>query len=117
MNIVNQLLDTRNIDKPLIIFFIITVLLIIQTGKHLIILELFNKKEYFRNLIIMVIIIGSVLIINKYSNLENSKKSKLIDALKKSIIAFIIAFFAKIDLIFAPFYLVFIFAYYSSGWT
>ena len=45
---------------------------------------------------------------------EEAKKTQ--EALKKAIIAFIIALFAELGLTIAPFWWVFVLAYYMEGW-
>ena len=50
----------------------------------------------------------------QYDNSEESKKVKT--ALKKAILAFIIAIFAEMGLTIAPFWLVFVLSYYLEGW-
>lgn len=49
---------------------------------------------------------------NKNSHIVENVKS----ATKKAVVALLIAFFARIDLVFAPFWLVWIIAYYLEDW-
>ena len=44
------------------------------------------------------------------------KNADLMEALKKAIVGFIIAFFAEYGIVAGPFYLILLFSYYSSGW-
>jgi hypothetical protein len=111
---IQNILDNNNFLVSIIIFVIITVIIIIRQNKHQHILTLI-KNGYVNFIIVGLIIIG-VYITIKYSKVSDKTKIKLIDALKKSIIAFIIALFAEIKLIFAPFYLVFLFVYMSHDW-
>lgn len=47
--------------------------------------------------------------------LENIEKLK--NASKKAILALLIAFFARIDLVIAPFWLIWVMAYYLEEWV
>ena len=47
-------------------------------------------------------------------NSDDSRRLK--EALKKALLAFIIALFAEVGLTIAPFWLVFTLAYYMDGW-
>ena len=47
--------------------------------------------------------------------LENVEKLK--NASKKAILALLIAFFARIDLVIAPFWLIWMMAYYLEDWV
>ena len=96
------------------IFLIVLLFIVYKEKKHSHIINII-KKGYINIIIVAVIIIGVVYII-KFTNINSSTKDKLIDTLKKSIIAFIIAIFAELGLIFAPFYLIFMFVFFSHGW-
>ena len=48
---------------------------------------------------------------------SQDERIKTIDAYKKSLIAFIIAVFSEFGMSIGPFWLVFVFAYYTAGWV
>ena len=66
------------------------------------------------NFIILLAFIISLLIIGKILYIEDKDKDndKRLEALKQAFIAFILAYCSRIDVVFAPFFLVYIFTYY-----
>lgn len=64
------------------------------------------------NFIILLAFIISLLIIGKILYVEDEDNDKRLEALKQAFIAFILAYCSRIDVVFAPFFLVYIFTYY-----
>ena len=76
--------------------------------------ELISKKRWLIN---VLMIIGFIIYIYYETNNDDSKDSKKTkEALQKAIIAFIIGLLSELGLTIAPFWLVFVFAYYMEGW-
>lgn len=76
--------------------------------------ELIGNKKWLVNF--SMIIAFSIYIIYNTHNDTSPESIKVKDSLKKAILAFLIAIFAKLDLTIAPFWLVFVLAYYLEGW-
>ena len=64
------------------------------------------------NFIILLAFIISLLIIDKILYIEDEDNDKRLEALKQAFIAFILAYCGRIDVVFVPFFLVYIFTYY-----
>jgi hypothetical protein len=91
-------MDISNLDKTIGIFTLIFLIKVYISKQFWPIV--YSLKKFW--------LIGvSIILINCFGN------SKLQDALKKGIIAFIIALFASHDLVAAPFYLILILSYYG----
>ena len=97
------------------IALLITVILTLRTialstrAKNKII-ELFSNKRWLINLLIIVAFISYILYETNGNDTEDSKRSQ--KALIKAIIAFIIAIYSEIGLTIAPFWTVFVIAYW-----
>ena len=99
-----------------IIFLIITIKTIIKQNKYKIIFDFVKKPEAIIGFSMIVI---WCLLVYKYSTLKDEPKEnieKVKNATKKAILALIIAFFARLDLVIAPFWFVWLIAYYLEGW-
>jgi hypothetical protein len=97
----------------LIIVALLTVRVIIKENKHKEISKLFKNTSWLVNLII---VIGfSVYMVNTAGNDEEGQKIK--DAVKKGILAFIIAILAHLELTIAPFWIVFTLAVSFDGYV
>ena len=79
------------------------------------IMELINNRNLLINLVIIICFIVYTEVSTYNNKSDESKKIK--SALKKAIIALIIAVFAEIGLTIAPFWLVFVLAYYMEDWV
>ena len=104
-------------DLPFIVFGIFTVYHIYKKDKlHFQKLILYNKEFVVYALLIISF---TIYILLKDRIVEDEYKNhKLKESVKKAFIAFIIAYFASLDLIIAPFFLVFIFSFYThSEWV
>jgi len=101
------------------IALIITVLLTLRAGfkskkARNKLLELIENKRWLINFGVIIVFIGYIVYTVRNDNSDDSRKLK--EALKKALLAFIIALFAEIGLTIAPFWLVFTLAYYMDGW-
>ena len=63
---------------------------------------------------IFLIVIFSVYILSK--NYETKRREKILESLKKSLLGLVIAYLAHFDLIFTPFWLIFILAFFFHDW-
>ena len=123
MNIINSaaklLFNEDNLGflYACVIFLIITIKIISSNKNMIKIIFDFVKKP--KAIIGFSIIIIWCLLVYKYSKLKDEPKEnikRVITATKKAILALVIAFFARIDLVVAPFWLVWIITYYLEGW-
>ena len=101
------------------IALIITVLLTLRAGfkskkARNKLFELIENKRWLINFGVIIVFIGYIVYTVRNDNSDDSRKLK--EALKKALLAFIIALFAEIGLTIAPFWLVFTLAYYMDGW-
>lgn len=78
------------------------------------IMKLITNRSWLINLVIIICFIVYTEVSTYNNKSDESKKIK--SAIKKSIIAFIIAVFSEIGLTIAPFWLVFVLAYYMEDW-
>ena len=101
-----------------ILLFFATLVLGIRTfivrNKYKKLMVIFSNKETLINLAIMFLFI--IVSIFKYDE-SDEKHSRLIDSIKKGLIAFIITIFGELGMIISPFWTVFIVSYFLSGWV
>lgn len=98
---------------PYFIFVFITIFIIWQNNKlNLESLKLKNKK-FVSWLILCILFTLYILIKDKIFD-DPDKNEKIKSSVRKSFIALIIAFFARIDMVIAPFFMVFVFSYFSD---
>ena len=76
--------------------------------------ELIDNKRWLINFGVIILFIGYIVYTIRNDNRDDSRRLK--EALKKALLAFIIALFAEVGLTIAPFWLVFTLAYYMDGW-
>ena len=79
------------------------------------VLELIGTPSWIINLIIMVLFIVWISHETKWDTSKEAMRTK--EAMKKAIIAFIIAILSEFGLTIAPFWVVFVAAYYLEGWV
>ena len=129
MTIIDYLSDTifstdgtTGFNIAVILFLLLTLRAIIQLGKLKEIVEFFKKPKTIGQLSLIVAWI--YLIYNYSSKNKDSKDKKILEnveklknASKKAILALLIAFFARIDLVIAPFWLIWMMAYYLEDWV
>ena len=77
-------------------------------------IEMVKDKRWLINFLVIVAFIIYSIYETRNEEDEHSKKTK--EALKKAIIAFLIALLAELGLTIAPFWLIFVLAYYMDGW-
>ena len=113
---------TTGFNVTLILFLLLTIRAIIQLGKLKNIIDFFKKPKTIGQLAMIVAWI--YLVYNYASKNKDSKDKKTLEnveklknASKKAILALLIAFFARIDLVIAPFWLIWIMAYYLEDWV
>lgn len=101
-----------------ITLIVITMYSVIKKGKHTLIINLLKNKKWLLNFSAILIWSLYILFLNNEDYDKEYQKTiqKLKIAVKKSLIAFIIAFLAFLDLTIAPYWLVFTFAYYTEDW-
>ena len=99
----------------LISIFLLTLRAIYKSNKAIkSIKELISNRRWVTS---FVTVISFIIYIIYVTHNDDSKESeKLKTALKKAILALLIAIFAEIGLTIAPFWLVFVLAYYLEGW-
>ncbi len=129
MTIIDYLSDTifstdgtTGFNIAVILFLLLTLRAIIQLGKLKEIVEFFKKPKTIGQL---SLIVGWIYLIYNYSSKNKDSKDKKIsenveklkNASKKAILALLIAFFARIDLVIAPFWLIWMMAYYLEDWV
>lgn len=129
MTIIDYLSDTifstdgtTGFNIAVILFLLLTLRAIIQLGKLKEIVEFFKKPKTIGQL---SLIVAWIYLIYNYSSKNKDSKDKKIsenveklkNASKKAILALLIAFFARIDLVIAPFWLIWMMAYYLEDWV
>ncbi len=113
---------TTGFNVAVLLFLLLTLRAIIQLGKLKEIVEFFKKPKTIGQL---SLIVGWIYLIYNYSSKNKDSKDKKIsenveklkNASKKAILALLIAFFARIDLVIAPFWLIWMMAYYLEDWV
>lgn len=71
------------------------------------------KNPNFRFGIFLIGIFTTYVLSRKY---EDKEREKVLESLKKSLLALVIAYLAHFDLIFTPFWLIFILAFFFHDW-
>lgn len=99
----------------LILFMALTVKTIFDLKKDKEIIAIFNRKMIVNLLIISFWAWGTFTYASKHKDDKNA--ATLESATKKALVALVIAFFAKIDLILAPFWFVWVISYYLDDWV
>ena len=94
------------------IFFILMIRKILTGSSFVKLKKIIKQPVWMFNFLIMT---GFVLYITQLS--DNEKHDKLKDASKKAILAFVIAMLATLELTIAPFWVVFMSAYYLNEWV
>jgi hypothetical protein len=113
---------TTGFNVAVLLFLLLTLRAIIQLGKLKNIIEFFKKPKTIGQL---SLIVAWIYLIYNYSSKNKDSKDKKIsenveklkNASKKAILALLIAFFARIDLVIAPFWLIWMMAYYLEDWV
>ena len=100
----------------IVVFVLLTIRAIILLNKTSEIYKFFTIKTIGQ---LCLIVVWCYLIYRFVKTHPKDKKhsAKLQEATKKAILALLIAFFARIDLVIAPFWLVWLIAYYLEDWV
>ena len=114
--------ETTGFHISVFIFILLTIRAIIQLKKTKLIIDFFKEPKTIGQL---SLIVAWVYLIYNYSSQNKDSKDKKIlknveklkNASKKAILAFLIAFFTRIDLVIAPFWLIWMMAYYLEDWV
>jgi len=109
-----SLFDNNVIEFALTtIFFLIALTYnIIKSKKHHKIISDFKNRTFLFWFVIIVLFTGYALM-SKIGNTDEQRE-KYKESVRKAFSAFIIAYFARLDMIFAPFFFVFIFDFNSQ---
>ncbi len=114
--------ETTGFHISVFIFILLTIRAIIQLKKTKLIIDFFKEPKTIGQL---SLIVAWVYLIYNYSSQNKDSKDKKIlknvdklkNASKKAILALLIAFFTRIDLVIAPFWLIWMMAYYLEDWV
>jgi len=105
-----------------ILFVLLTIRAIVKLKKVGPVIKFFTEPKTIGQL--LLIGVWCFLVWNYVAKNKHSKDKKVLDnvgklqnATKKALLALIIAFFASIDLIIAPFWLIWVIAYYLEDWV
>jgi magnesium-transporting ATPase (P-type) len=118
--VLNYMMDLliNNLYIIIILFFLIYSIYIVKhtlPDKYDDIIKYVSSKHFLLNLLVLVFIIIIIYIklkIHEIHNNTNNNYIKLKGALISAITAFLIAFYAKFELVFIPFYFIFITVYF-----
>jgi len=77
--------------------------------------ELITTRRWWMNMIYVILFCVYIMYTTKYDNTKEATQVK--EALKKAIIALVIANLAELGLTITPFWLVFVVAFYLEGWV
>jgi len=123
MNIIDTISDTifaqdtsTGFNIGIVAFVLLTIRAIIMLNKTSEIYKFFTIKTIGQ---LCLIVVWCYLIYRFVKTHSKDKKhtAKLQEATKKAVLALIIAFFARIDLVIAPFWLVWLITYYLEDWV
>lgn len=98
---------------PLVLFFAYLFYVFTQTEKP----KTFLKDLQKPGVLLNILVVASLSIYYLSWKPKSEEYRKMRHAVKQAIVALIIAVFAHMDVIFAPFYLVLLFSLYAEGWT
>jgi len=99
----------------LVSIFLLTIRAILKSNKALKSLrEMLSSKRWITNLIVVISFIIYIIYITHDNDSDESERLK--SALKKAIVALLVAIFAELGLTIAPFWLIFVLSYYLEGW-
>lgn len=102
-------------QHPVLLFAAIVIAFFLMMRKEgvipMVLKDFKNKKFLFH---VTIISIFSVVVLRGSSDTEKDKHLK--DATKKALVALLIAYFAHLEMVFAPFFIVLVFSYFLSGW-
>ena len=129
MNFVNKISDTifsqsekSGFHIAGVLFLVLTVRAVVQLKKTNRIINFFKAPKTIGQLLLIILWVYLVYVyVNKHKHSKDpnivDNVTKLQNATKKAFLALLIAFFASIDLVIAPFWLIWVIAYYLEDWV
>ena len=101
----------------IVVFVLLTIRAIIMLNKTSELYKFFANTKTIGQLCIIIVWCYLIYRFVKTHPKDEKHSAKLQEATKKAILALLIAFFARIDLVIAPFWLVWLIAYYLEDWV
>jgi cytochrome b561 len=101
----------------IVVFVLLTIRAIIMLNKTSELYKFFANTKTIGQLCLIVVWCYLIYRFVKTHPKDEKHSAKLQEATKKAILALLIAFFARIDLVIAPFWLVWLIAYYLEDWV
>ena len=101
----------------IVIFILLTIRAILALNKTSELYKFFANTKTIGQLCLIVVWCYLIYRFVKTHPKDEKHSAKLQEATKKAILALLIAFFARIDLVIAPFWLVWLIAYYLEDWV
>ena len=101
----------------IVVFVLLTIWAIIMLNKTSELYKFFANTKTIGQLCLIVVWCYLIYRFVKTHPKDKKHSAKLQEATKKAILALLIAFFARIDLVIAPFWLVWLIAYYLEDWV
>lgn len=110
----HSLLERKDFLVSLITFLVMFTWFLTRTGKWKMILKLVKKPLWLFNIIF---ISGYCFYIFNMADKKDKQYENLLEATKKAILALIIAFFAHLDTMVSTFWVVWMAAFYMTGYV
>ena len=101
----------------IVIFILLTIRAILSLNKTSELYKFFTNAKTIGQLCVIVVWCYLIYRFVKTHPKDKKHSAKLQEATKKAILALIIAFFARVNLVIAPFWLVWLIAYYLDDWV
>jgi small-conductance mechanosensitive channel len=108
---------TTGFHIGIVVFVLLTIWAIIMLNKTSELYKFFTNTKTIGQLCLIVVWCYLIYRFVKTHPKDKKHSAKLQEATKKAILALLIAFFARIDLVIAPFWLVWLIAYYLEDWV
>ena len=108
---------TTGFHIGIVVFVLLTIRAIIMLNKTSELYKFFANAKTIGQLCLIVVWCYLIYRFVKTHPKDKKHSAKLQEATKKAILALLIAFFARIDLVIAPFWLVWLIAYYLEDWV
>ena len=100
-----------------ILFLLLTLRAIVNLEKSSEVIKFFKNPKTIGNLILIMIWCYLVYRFSKNKKASTKNIERVQNATKKALLALLIAFFARIELVIAPFWLIWVIAYYLEDWV
>jgi|TARA_R110002074_G_scaffold63658_3_gene152480 amino acid permease len=101
----------------IVIFILLTIRAVLSLNKTSELYKFFTNTKTVGQLCVIVVWCYLIYRFVKTHPKDKKHSAKLQEATKKAILALIIAFFARVNLVIAPFWLVWLIAYYLEDWV